>query len=116
MLSGLAEATRSAEAFSAASSPPEDTVASVSACLRKVLAQRDRLAALLAVRPDDDPGAWQQHGALLAGVDRLRVEVASAVHPRPDDWRPVPVVQVPREAVRRAVTAPRRRTRPGRRR
>jgi hypothetical protein len=25
-----------------------------------------------------DPAAWQQHGALLAAVDRLRVEIAAA--------------------------------------
>ena len=40
--------------------------------------RRDRLGALLLVDPHVDPAAWQQHGALLAAVDRLRVEIAAA--------------------------------------
>ena len=39
---------------------------------------RDRLGALLLVDPQIDPAAWQQHGALLAAIDRLRVEIAAA--------------------------------------
>jgi hypothetical protein len=41
-------------------------------------ARRTRLARLLAVDPLVDEAAWSQHGSLLAGVDRLRVEIAAA--------------------------------------
>ena len=111
----LAHATRSAGAFSAASQPSEDTLPTVGAVLRDVGEQRDRLAQLLSVHPEVDQGAWQQHGALLAGVDRLRVEVESAVHPRDEVWRPPSVTARPRDAVRRVVTARRRPARPRRR-
>jgi hypothetical protein len=40
--------------------------------------RRDQLGAQLLVDPHVDPAAWQQHGALLAAVDRLRVEIAAA--------------------------------------
>jgi len=63
--------------------------------------QRDRLGALLVVDPLVDNGKWQQHGALLAAVDRLRVEVESAVRPTEDVWRPPRVGVAQQEAVRR---------------
>lgn len=47
----------------------------------ELLACRDELAALLLVDPRTDPIAWEQHGALLAAVDRLRVEVAATARP-----------------------------------
>ena len=40
--------------------------------------RRDQFGAQLLVDPHVDPAAWQQHGALLAAVDRLRVEIAAA--------------------------------------
>jgi hypothetical protein len=43
--------------------------------------RRDELAALLLVDPHIDPAAWQQHGALLAAIDRLRVEIAAVGRP-----------------------------------
>ncbi|MBA3905136.1 MAG: FUSC family protein [Pseudonocardiales bacterium] len=43
--------------------------------------RRDDLGALLMVDPHIDPAAWQQHGALLAAIDRLRVEIAAAGRP-----------------------------------
>lgn len=42
---------------------------------------RDRLSALLLIDPHVDPAAWQQHGALLAAIDRIRVEIAAAARP-----------------------------------
>jgi len=50
-----------------------------------------RLSRLLVVHPAADPGAWQQHGAVLAAVDRLRVEVAAAVRPAGEEWHPRPL-------------------------
>jgi hypothetical protein len=49
--------------------------------LRRLSDERDRLSALLVVDPAHDEAAWQQHGALLAAVDRLRVEIEAAVGP-----------------------------------
>lgn len=63
------------------------------------------------VLPDHDQGAWQQHGALLAAVDRLRIELEATVRPGTEVWRPVPLVQGPRDAVHRAVTPYGRRAR-----
>jgi hypothetical protein len=64
--------------------------------------RRDELGELLMVDPRVDPGAWVQHGALLNAVDRLRVEISTAVHPSEVPWRPQRLSDRPREAVRRA--------------
>jgi Aromatic acid exporter family member 1 len=53
--------------------------------------RRDELAALLLVDPHVDPAAWQQHGALLSAVDRLRVEIAAAGRPVEAAWQPTRV-------------------------
>jgi uncharacterized membrane protein YccC len=82
--------------------------------LAELLRRRDRLAALLLVDPAVDPGAWEQFGALLSAVDRVRVEVAAAVRPPQREWRPPRVTERQRAAVRRAFDGrARRRTRPG---
>jgi len=67
--------------------------------------RRDGLGDRLMVDPRADPGAWAQHGALLSAVDRLRVEMETAVHPSDVPWRPDPLAARPRQAVRRAFTA-----------
>jgi hypothetical protein len=64
--------------------------------------RRDELGERLMVDPRADPGAWAQHGALLNAVDRLRVEITTAVHPSDVPWRPRRLSDRPREAVRRA--------------
>jgi uncharacterized membrane protein YgaE (UPF0421/DUF939 family) len=75
----------------------------------------DRLAALLHVDPTADPAAWQQHGALLAAIDRIRVEIDAAVQPSTTTWHPVPLGGRPGAAVRRSLTAARdHQHRPGR--
>jgi len=86
----------------------------VGAQLSELHRGRDRLAHLLAVDPSRDQGAWQQHGALLAAVDRLRIEVEAAVQPPDDAWRPPPVSERPRQALRRAARGSRDGRRPGR--
>ena len=60
--------------------------------LERLRQSRDRLSRLLLVDPVHDEAAWQQHGALLADVDRLRVELAAAVALPSQSWpsRPVP--------------------------
>jgi uncharacterized membrane protein YgaE (UPF0421/DUF939 family) len=64
--------------------------------------RRDELGERLMVDPRADPGAWAQHGALLNAVDRLRVEITTAVHPSDVPWRRRRLSDRPREAVRRA--------------
>jgi hypothetical protein len=65
--------------------------------------RRDQLSAQLMIDPQADVSAWAQHGALLTAVDRLRVEVDTAIHPSDAPWRPRPLAERPREAVRRAL-------------
>jgi uncharacterized membrane protein YccC len=65
--------------------------------------RRDELSAQLMIDPHTDASAWAQHGALLTAVDRLRVEVDTAIHPSDVQWRPEPLTERPREAVRRAL-------------
>jgi hypothetical protein len=67
--------------------------------------RRDGLGERLMVDPRVDPGAWAQHGALLTAVDRLRVEIDTAVHPSDVPWRPSPIAGRPRAAVRKALNA-----------
>jgi hypothetical protein len=71
--------------------------------LAELHARRDRLAELLLVDPVVDAAAWEQHGALLAAVDRLRVEVEATVRPADAPWRPEPVAARHRATVRRVL-------------
>jgi hypothetical protein len=73
--------------------------------LAEVQRRRDRLSALLFVDPHVDAAAWQQHGALLAAIDRLRVEIDAAVRPPTESWRPQPLGAHQRDAVRRSLSA-----------
>ena len=93
--------------------PADAARAEVGAGLTELQRHRDRLSELLMVDPHDDQGAWQQHGALLAAVDRLRVEVEAAVRRPEEEWRPPRISDRQRQAVRRVIDAQteRRRTR-----
>ena len=70
---------------------------------------RDALASLLMVDPHADPAAWQQHGALLSAADRLRVEIEAAARHTDEPWRPPPITDRQRQAVKRLVEKRRRR-------
>ena len=72
---------------------------------------RNRLSTLLMVDPHTDEAAWQQHGALMAAVDRLRVEVQAAARHPEESWRPPPLTDRQRQAVRRMVRRRRRQER-----
>jgi hypothetical protein len=113
VLETAAAATGAVSTVTNPSGPAEAARAEVEAQLSELRRRRDRLAALLVVDPHADQGAWQQHGALLAAVDRLRVEVEAAVRPPDGAWRPPRVSERQRQAVRRAIDtrAERRRTR-----
>lgn len=79
--------------------------AEVEAELAELHRRRDELSAMLLVDPHADQGAWQQHGALLASLDRLRTEVEAAVRPPDHLWRPAPVAERQRQVVRRVLDA-----------
>jgi Aromatic acid exporter family member 1 len=66
---------------------------------------RNQLSRVLLVDPQADPAAWVQHGALLTAIDRLRVELETALRPSLIPWRPPPLAARPRQAVRQALTA-----------
>jgi hypothetical protein len=87
------------------------TRALVAKQLEELRERRDRLAELLLVDPAVDAAAWEQHGALLAAVDRLRVEVEAAVRPAEGPWRPEPVHARHLAAVRRVLETMSRRER-----
>jgi hypothetical protein len=77
----------------------------VAAHLHEVGERTERLGELLYVDPHADAAAWQQHGALLAAIDRLRVEIDAAIRPPAGTWRPAALGTRPREALRRNLTA-----------
>jgi hypothetical protein len=83
----------------------------VGAHLAELERRRGRLAALLPIDPYADPAAWQQHGALLTAVDRLRVEIEAAARDPERTWRPPPLADRQRRAMRRLVANRRRRLR-----
>jgi Aromatic acid exporter family member 1 len=78
--------------------------------------RRDRLAELLIQESSADQAVWQQHGALLTALDRMRVEIEAAVRQPDQVWRPPPVIGHQPRAVRHAVAAARQRSRRRRRR
>jgi hypothetical protein len=68
---------------------------------------RDHLAELLHEESSADRAVWQQHGALLTDLDRMRIEVEAAVRPPEQAWRPPPVIEGQRRALRQMVAAAR---------
>jgi hypothetical protein len=71
--------------------------------LAELRLRRDRLAAALVVDPAADAAAWAQHGALLDAVDRLRVELGSALTPPAAAWPPQLLRSAPQRVARRVV-------------
>ncbi|WP_230860068.1 FUSC family protein [Actinoplanes aureus] len=92
--------------------PVEVARARVQTHLDDLQRRRDRLGQLLVVDPHADAAAWQQHGALLATVDRLRVETEAAVRPASEPWRPPLIAEESRQAVRRVIDAAAKEGRP----
>lgn len=78
--------------------------------LEELKDRRDRLAAAVVVDPAADAAAWSQHGALLDAVDRVRVEVETALRPPGVAWTP-PLAVRQRDAMRRALVRQRLRHR-----
>ena len=88
---------------------PDDTAAidAVATHLSEVGRRTEHLGTLLYIDPHADPAAWQQHGALLAAIDRLRVEIDAAIRPPVSTWRPAGLGGRQRDALHRGLTAAR---------
>jgi len=80
---------------------PDAARALVDGRLAELHRRRDRLAGLLRDESGADPAVWQQHGALLTDLDRMRIELEAAVRPPEADWRPPLVIDRPRRLLRR---------------
>jgi len=75
--------------------------------LLELHSHRDRLAGLLHEESRADRAVWQQHGALLADLDRMRIEIEAAVRPPEQVWRPPPVIESQRRALRQIIASAR---------
>ena len=109
VLEAAAAAFDGVAAVAAGREPVDTARQQVADRLDDLYQRREVLGRLLLVDPLADAAAWQQHGALLSAVDRLRVEIEAAVRPAARPWRPPPLAEGPRRAARRAVGAPERR-------
>jgi hypothetical protein len=105
VLDAAAAALDGVAAVAAGTEPVEITRARVAEQLDNLHQRRELLGRLLMVDPYADAAAWQQHGALLTAVDRLRVEIEAAVRPADQPWRPPSLTDGPRRAARRVVGA-----------
>jgi Aromatic acid exporter family member 1 len=95
----------------------QDTArAEVDQRLSELRRRRDRLADLLHEESNADRAAWQQHGALLTDLDRMRIEIEAAVRPPDGAWRPPPAVQGQRQLLHQIVASARQRAERRRRR
>ncbi|MEP6696119.1 MAG: aromatic acid exporter family protein [Pseudonocardiales bacterium] len=117
VLEAAADAIAHVPAVTSGTESPEVARSEVDRRLAELHLRRDRLAGLLVAETRHDAAAWQQHASLLTDLDRMRVEVEAAVRPPEHAWRPPPITERQRRAVRRAVAAGReggwRRRRPG---
>jgi uncharacterized membrane protein YccC len=105
VLDSAAEAMNGVAKVAAAAGPVETARDGVREQLADLHRRRDRLHRLLLVDPHTDPADRQQHGAVLVTVDRLRVEIEAAIRPASEPWRPPPIAERPRLAVRRVLDA-----------
>jgi hypothetical protein len=105
VLDVAAEAFDGVAAVATGTEPIDPVRARVAERLDELSRRREVLGRLLLVDPRADAAAWQQHGALLTAVDRLRVEIEAAVRPATQPWRPPSLAEGPRRAARRVVGA-----------
>ncbi len=105
VLDAAADALGHASGLTSGTESPGDARIEVEGRLAELLLRRDRLADLLVDETGADRAVWQQHGALLADLDRLRVEVEAAVRPPEQVWHPPSVSERQRRLLRKAVEA-----------
>jgi hypothetical protein len=94
-----------------APAPVPDERARVEEHLAELERRREKVAGLLLVDPLVDAAAWKHNGAVLTAIDRLRVETEAAARAPEGPWRPEPLTERQRRAVRRLFADHRRRRR-----
>lgn len=104
VLEAAADALGHVAAVTSGAEGPADARAQVEGRLGELHRRRDRLAELLLRESSADRAVWQQHGALLSDLDRLRIEVEAAVREPEQAWRPPPVTERQRRVVRHLLT------------
>jgi uncharacterized membrane protein YgaE (UPF0421/DUF939 family) len=108
VLQAAADAIAHVSAVTAGTEAEDAARTEVDRRLSELHRRRDRLAELLHRESTDDWASWQQHGALLADLDRMRIEVEATVRPPEQVWRPPPVIEGQRRALRQIIVAARR--------
>jgi len=107
VLEAAADAIGHVSAVTSGSEAQDVARAEVDRRLVELHHRRDRLAELLHEESSADRAVWQQHGALLTALDRMRIEVEAAVRPPEQAWRPPPVIDRQGRALRRIRAAAR---------
>lgn len=107
VLLAAADAIEHVSAVTSGIEAPDAARAEVERRLSELHRRRDRLAELLHQESSADRAVWQQHGALLTALDRLRVEVEAVIRPTEEAWRPPPVIESQRRALRQIISAAR---------
>lgn len=116
VIEAAADAIEQVPKVTSGSAPADTARQAVERRLAELKRRQDRLAELLVREVGADRAAWQQHGSLLTDLDRMRVEIEAAIRPPEHAWRPPPVTERQRRAVRQVVEAGRETARRRRRR
>jgi hypothetical protein len=109
VLEAAAEAVGRVPAVTSGTEAPDAGRTEVERQLSELHRRRDDLAELLLQESGSDQAVWQQHGALLSALDRMRVEIEAAVRPPEEAWRPPQVTERQQQALRQTVAAARKR-------
>jgi Aromatic acid exporter family member 1 len=107
VLEAAADALAQVSAVAAGTDAQHAARTEVDRRLAELQRRRDRLAQLLHEESTADRAAWQQHGALLTDLDRMRIEIEAAVRIPDEAWRSPPVIESQRRAFRQMVAAAR---------
>jgi len=107
VLQAAADAIAQVSAVTSGAEAPDAARSRVGRRLSELHRRRDRLAELLHQESSADQAVWQQHGALLTALDRMRIEVEAVVRPPERAWRPPPVIESQRQALRHVLSAAR---------
>jgi hypothetical protein len=107
VLKAAADAIGHVPAVTSGTQAPDAARTEVDRRLSELHRRRNLLADLLHEESRSDRAAWQQHGALLTDLDRMRIEIEAAVRPAGQAWRHPPVIESQRRALRQIIAAAR---------
>ncbi len=107
VLAAAADAVEHVSAVTSGTADQDAARTEVDRRLSELHRRRDRLAELLLEESTADRAVWQQHGALLTDLDRMRTEIEAAVRTPQEAWRPPPVIHLQRRALRQMLAAAR---------